>query len=143
MLESYVTKKSDKKAAPKFMKKAIHRYASPNEIVTGRLRSYSAAAEELGCADEQITQRWANNLAENSHLPFQRRERAMLQFRRMRSLQKFASIHTSFHNLFNSQRPLSKRFCRKVFLSLNLPEFWLDLCSQTCELFEWRSMVYL
>ena len=101
VLESYVTKKRDKKAALKFMKKAMRRYGSPNEIVTDRLRSYGAAAKELGCADKQVTQRWANNRAENSHLPFRRRERAMLRFRRMHSLQKFASIHASFHNHFN------------------------------------------
>jgi putative transposase len=47
VLESYITKKRDKKAALKFMKKAMRRYGSPNEIVTDRLRSYSAAAIEL------------------------------------------------------------------------------------------------
>ena len=109
VLESYVTKKRDKKAALKFMKKAMQRYGSPNEIVTDKLGSYGAAARELGCSKKQITKRWANNRVENSHLPFRRRERAMLRFRRMHSLQKFASIHASFHNLFNSQRSLSKR----------------------------------
>ena len=104
VLESYVTKKRDKKAALKFMKKAMRRYGSPNEIVTDKLGSYGAAAKELGCSEKQVTKRWANNRVENSHLPFRRRERAMLRFRRMHSLQKFASIHASFHNLFNSQR---------------------------------------
>jgi putative transposase len=70
VLESYVTKKRDKKAALKFMKKAMRLYGSPNEIVTDRLRSYSAAAKELGCADKQVTQRWANNRAGNSHYRF-------------------------------------------------------------------------
>jgi len=112
-LESYVTKKRDKKAALKFMKKPMLRYGSPNEIVTDRLRSYSAVAKELGCADKQVSERWENDRVENSHLPFRRRENAMLRFRRMHSLQKFASIHASihasFHNHFNSQRSLSKR----------------------------------
>ena len=90
VLESYVTKKRDKKAALKFMKKAMRRYGSPNGIVTDKLRPYSSAAKELGCADKQVTGRWANNRAENSHLPFRRRERAMLRFRRMHSRQKFA-----------------------------------------------------
>ena len=72
MLESYVTKKRDKKAALKFMKKAMRRYGSPNEIVTDRLRSYSAAAKELGCLEKQVTGRWANNRVENSHVPFRR-----------------------------------------------------------------------
>ena len=52
VLESYVTKKRDKKAALKFMKKAMRRYGSPNEIVTDKLRSYSAAAKELGCSEK-------------------------------------------------------------------------------------------
>ena len=107
--KSYVTKKRNKKAALKFMKKAMRHYRSPNEIVTDKLRSYSAVAKELGCLDKQVTGRWANNRVENSHLPFRRRERAMLRFRRMHSLQKFGSIHASFHNLFNLHRSLSKR----------------------------------
>ena len=114
VLESYVTKKRDKKATLKFMKKAMRRYGSPNKIVTDKLRSYSAAAKELGCLEKQVTERWANNRVENSHLPFRRRERAMLRFRRIHSLQKFASIHASFHNLFNSQRSLSKRSTFKL-----------------------------
>ncbi len=39
--------------------------------------------------------------AENSHLPFRRRERAMLRFRRMRSLQKFVSVYASVYNHSN------------------------------------------
>ena len=100
--------KRDKKAALKFMKKAMRRYGSPNEIVTDKLRSYSAATRDLGCSKKQVTKRWSNNRVENSHSPFRRRERAMLRFRRIHNLQKFASIHASFHNLFNSQRSLSK-----------------------------------
>ena len=57
VLESYVTKKRDKKAALKFMKKALRRYGSPNQILTDKLRSYSAAAEELGCLYKQVTGR--------------------------------------------------------------------------------------
>ena len=109
------------------MKKAMRRYGSPNKIVTDKLRSYSAAAKELGCSDKQVTGRWANNRVENSHLPFRRRESAMLRFRRMHSLQKFLSIHASFHNLFNSQRSLSKRSIFKL--------------NRDAALTEWRSLV--
>ena len=127
VLESYVTKKRDKKAALKFMKKAMRLYGSPSEIVTDKLRSYSAATKELGCSDKQVTMRWANNRVENLHLPFRRRERAILRFRRMQSLQKFASIHASFHNHFNSQRSLSKRSTVKL--------------KRDADLIEWRSLV--
>ena len=57
VLEGYITKKREKKAVLKFMKKAKRWYGSSNEIVTDRLRSYGAAAKELGCADKQVTQR--------------------------------------------------------------------------------------
>ena len=55
VLESYVTKKRDKKAAVKFMKKTMRRYGTPNEIVTDQLGSYGAAARELGCPEKQVT----------------------------------------------------------------------------------------
>ena len=61
------------------------------------------------------------------HSPFRRREKAMLRFRRMHGLQKFASIHASFHNLFNSQRSLTKRSTFKL--------------NSDAALNEWRSLV--
>ena len=86
VLESFVTKTRDKAAALKFLRKAMRKHGRPEVIVTDRLRSYGAALKGLGAADLQETGRWTNNRAENSHLPFRRRERAMLRFRRMRSL---------------------------------------------------------
>ncbi|QLQ17712.1 MAG: IS6 family transposase [Exiguobacterium profundum] len=109
VLESFVTKTRDKKAALKFLKKALKRHGPSGEFVTDCLRSYGAALREPGISDRQDTGRWANNRAENSHLPFRRRERAMLRFRRMRTLQKFASVHASVANHFNQERSLSTR----------------------------------
>ena len=40
---------------------------------------------------------------------FRRREHAMLGFRRMRSLQKFVTVHSSVYNHFNLRRPLCLR----------------------------------
>ena len=91
VLESFVTKARDKKAALKFLKKAMKKHGRCNQFVTDKLRSYGAALRDLGASDRQETGRWLNNRAENSHLPFRRRERAMLRFRRMRSLKTFAS----------------------------------------------------
>jgi putative transposase len=53
--------------------------------------------------------RHANNRVENSHLPFRRRERAMQRFRRMKTLQKFASVHANLHNHFTQERRLVDR----------------------------------
>ncbi|MFZ2102637.1 MAG: DDE-type integrase/transposase/recombinase [Oricola sp.] len=72
-------------------------------------RSHGAALKELNNAERQETGRWMNNRAENSHLSFRRRERAMLRFRRMRNLQKPAAIHASAYNHFNQERSLSSR----------------------------------
>ena len=108
MLETFVTKRRDRKAALKFLRKTMKRYGQPKVIVTDKLRSYGAAMKAIGNACRQETGRWFNNRAENSHLPFRRRERAMLRFRRMRSLQKFAAVHSSVHNHFN---PTTGRAC--------------------------------
>ena len=109
VLESYVTKRRDRKAALKFLRKSMKRHGEPKVIVTDRLRSYGAAMKVIGNAERQETGRWLNNRAENSHLPFRRRERAMLRFRRTRTLQKFVSVHASLYNHFNQERHLSNR----------------------------------
>ena len=51
----------------------------------------------------QVAGRWLNNRAENSHLPVRRRERAMSRFRRMKTLQKFSSVHAQVHNHFSRE----------------------------------------
>jgi putative transposase len=109
VLESYVTTTRDKAAALRFMKKALKRHGSPDKITTDGLRSYKAAMDELGDSHKQEVGRYANNRVENSHLPFRRRERAMLRFRRMKTLQKFASVHANVHNHFNLERHLIDR----------------------------------
>jgi putative transposase len=101
VLEAYVTKKRDRKAAVRFLRKAMKRYGRPRVIVTNLLRSYRAAMKVIGNADRQETGRWLNNRAENSHQPFRRREQAMLMFRSAKTLQKFTSVHSSIHNHFN------------------------------------------
>jgi putative transposase len=105
VLESFVTKRRDKKAALRFLRKSLRRNGQTESIVTDRLASYGAALKQLGALGKRVTGRWLNNRAENSHQPFRRRERAMVRFRRMRSLQKFAAVHGSIHNQFAS-RPL-------------------------------------
>lgn len=121
VLESLVTKTRDRKAALRFLKKSMRRHGRPETIVTDRLCSYGAALKDLGRGDDREMGRWINNRAENSHLPFRRRERAMLRFRRMRSLQKFASVHASVHNHFPTERHLQNRdhykLCRAAALA--------------------------
>ena len=139
VLESYVIKRRDRKAALKFLRKTMKRFGPPHVIVTDLLRSYGAAMKVIGNADKQETGRWLNNWAENSHPlpgsglyanhekgPFRRRERAMLRFRRTRTLQKFVSVHASVHNHFNQERHLYSRENFKL--------------NRTAALAEWRRL---
>ncbi len=128
VLEAFVTKRRDRTAALRFLRKAMKRYGRPEVIVTDRLRSYGAAMREIGNEARQETGRWLNNRAENSHQPFRRRERAMARFRSSKSLQKFASIHASVHNHFNQDRHLNSRQVFKLHRSAALAE-WRQLAA--------------
>jgi putative transposase len=128
ILESYITKTRDKAAALTFMKKSLIRHGSPTAIVTDGLKSYRAAMRDLGNQEKQEVGRHANNRAENSHLPFRRRERAMLRFRQMKTLQKFASVHANVHNHFNLERHIVDRQTFKQRRSAALAE-WKSLVS--------------
>jgi putative transposase len=123
-LESSVTKTRDTAAVIVFMKKALKRHGSPEKITSDRLASYKAAMKDLGKTDKQEVGRWANNRVENSPLPFRRREHAMLRFRRMKTLQKFASAHANIQNQFHPERHIVDRRTFKR--------------SRTAALAEWR-----
>ena len=128
VLESYVTKRRDRKAALKFIRKSMKCNGQPRIIVTDKLRSYRAAIVVIGNADRQETGRWLNNRVENSHLPFRRRERAMLRFRRAKTLQKFVSTHALIQNHFNQERHLYSRTNFKLNRAAALAE-WRQLLS--------------
>jgi putative transposase len=128
VLESFVTKRRNRRAALRFLRKAMKRYGQPKIIVTDHLRSYRAAMNVIGNSDRQETGRWLNNRAENSHLAFRRRERAMQRFRSFRTLQKFVSVHASVHNHFNKDRHLESREVFKEYRSAALAE-WRQLAA--------------
>jgi putative transposase len=128
VLEVFVTKRRDRKAALKFLTRAMKRYGRPGIIVTDRLRSYGAAMKVVGVSDRQECGRWLNNRAENSHQPFRRREGAMAKFRDIKTLQKFASAHASIHNHFNQERHLNRRDVFKQNRSAALAE-WREIAA--------------
>ena len=127
VLESFVTKMRDKKAALKFLRKAMDKHGRPEVVVTDRLRSYGAALTEIGATARQETAHWLNNRAENTYLPFRRRERALQRFRRMRSSQMFVYVHASVTNHFNLERSLTSRSNFKL--------------NRTAALAEWRQLL--
>ena len=128
VLEVFATKRRDRKAALKFLKRAMKRFGRPYSIVTDRLRSYRAAMDVIGNSNVQECGRWINNRAENSHQPFRRREGAMARFRDIETLQKFTSVHASIHNHFNHERHLNRRDIFKQQRSAALAE-WRQLAA--------------
>ena len=129
VLEVLATKRRDRRAALRFLNRAMKRYGRPASIVTDGLPSYPAAMTVIGNAAAQTCGRWLNNRAENSHQPFRRREGAMAKFRDVKTPQKFAAVHASIHNHLNHERHLNRRDIFKQ--------------NRSAALAEWRQLVLL
>lgn len=125
-LDAVASTRRDKKTAIKLLKRLMKRYGRPKKIVTDKLKSYKAALRELGCENKQEYGGRLNNRAENSHLPFRRREYAMLGFRKLSTLEKFTSVHGQIYNHFNGERHLNNRQTYKKFRSEAVAE-WRSL----------------
>ena len=63
VLEVFATKRRNRVAALKFLKRVMRRYGQPKAIVTDRLRSYRAAMNVIGNGADQECGRWLNNQA--------------------------------------------------------------------------------
>ena len=127
VLDFLVQSKRNAQAALKLMCKLLKKQGwTPTRITTDKLRSYHVAIRTLGLTAQHIDNKRANNRAENSHLSFRRREHAMLRFRRMQSLQKFATVHSSVYNHFNQARHLCSRDNFKLNRAAALAE-WRQL----------------
>ena len=128
VLEVFATKRRDRKAALKFLKRTMKHYGQAKAIVTDRFRSYRSAMTMIGNVANQECGRGLNNRAENSHQPFRRRERAMAKFRDIKTLQKFAAAHASIHNHFSQERHLNRRDIFKQNRSAAMAE-WRQLAA--------------
>ena len=128
VLEVFATKRRDRRAALKFLKRTMKRYGRPRSIGTDRLRSYRSAMKVIGNSAEQECGRWLNNRAENFHQQFRRREGAMAKFRDLNTLQKLAAAHASIHNHFNRDRHLNRRDIFKQSRAAALAE-WRQLAA--------------
>ncbi len=102
VLEEILQSRRDKRAAKRLLVSLIKRHGFvPKRIVTDKLRSYGAAKREVAPGLDHWSHKGLNNRAENSHLPFRKRERIMQGFRSPGGLQRFVSIHSATRNCFS------------------------------------------
>ena len=110
VLDVLVQSRRNKRAALKLMRKLLKKYGVvPEKLVTDDLRSYAAAASDLGIAKRHERGRWRNNRVENSHQQIRRRERKMQGFKSAGFTQRFLSTDAAAYHL---QRPTPSHFSK-------------------------------
>jgi putative transposase len=101
VLEEIVQTRRTTKAAKRLLTRLLKKQGCPpKRMITDKLGSYAAARRQVMPEVEHRSHKGLNNRAENSHLPFRRRERVMQGFRSPRSLQQFVIVFSAVRNLF-------------------------------------------
>ena len=109
VIDILVTKRRDRRAAKRFFRKALkHQGQVPWQLVTDKLRSYSAAHREVFPSVMHRTGQYENNRAEVSHQHTREQERQMRRFKSPQQAQRFLSVHGPIQNLFRVGRHLLK-----------------------------------
>lgn len=93
--------KRDGKAAKRFFKRILKVHDGLRHITTDKLRSYNVAQRELVSDVVNVSDRYSNNRAEQSHQPTRVRERVMRKFKSIKQANRFLSAHKEVYNLFN------------------------------------------
>ena len=102
VLDEILQNKRNTRAAKRLLLRLMKQHGFvPKRIITDKLRSYGAAKRVIAPSIELRSHKGLNNRAENSHLPFRKRERAMQGYRSTASLQRFVSIHSAIRNCFS------------------------------------------
>jgi len=129
VLDEVVQTRRNTKAAKRLLRRLLKKQGCPpRRIITDKLGSYAAARREIMPEVEHRSHKGLNNQAENSHLPFRRRERVMQGFRSPRCLQRFVGIFSAVRNLFVP--PRCSRFASATHLHrLNAMAEWKSVAN--------------
>jgi putative transposase len=105
VVDVYLQVTRDGAAAKRFFKRLMCNHGSePRKVVTDKLRSYPVAHREVIPEAIHVTERYANNRAEQSHEATRVRERGMRRFKSTKQAQRFVTVHAAVSNLFNLGR---------------------------------------
>ena len=107
VIDVYLQEKRDGATAKRFFRRLLRSHGGePRKIVTDKLRSYPVAHRALTPEAIHVTDRYANNRAEQSHEAIRVRERGMRRFKSMKQAQRFVTAHAAIQRLFNLGRHL-------------------------------------
>jgi putative transposase len=116
VLDLLVQSKRNKHAALKLMRRLLKKYGFvPDRLITDDLRSYSAAAHDLGISARHERGRWKNNRVENSHQPTRRRSARCSASRARAQRKDFSPLTLPIFNIFNVQRHLTSASTHRTF----------------------------
>jgi putative transposase len=105
VLDEIVQNRRNTKAARRLLIRLMKKQGMvPKRMNTDKLRSYGAARRQVIPDVEHRSHKGLNNRAENSHVPFRKRERMRQGFRSIGSLQHFVSVFSAVRNLFVPSR---------------------------------------
>jgi putative transposase len=115
VLDEVVQTRRDTKAAKRLLKRLLRKQGCPpRRLITDKLGSYAAAQRQIMPDIEHRSHKRLNNRAENSHLPFRRRERGIQGFRSPRYLQRFVSVFSAIRNRFVPPRSHRSAHARRL-----------------------------
>ena len=101
VLDEIVQTRRNTKAAKRLLTRLLQKQGlKPKRLITDKLGSYGAAKKQVMPGVEHRSHKGLNNRAENSHVPFRKRERILQHFRSAGALQRFVSVLSAVRNLF-------------------------------------------
>ena len=89
VLDVFVSKRRNKKAAQKFFSRLFGQYRDPSRLTTDRLRLYRSVVPEIFPRTRHIKGKWLNNRVENSHIIIREREKKLRKFKSAKQAQTF------------------------------------------------------
>ena len=104
-VDVFLQDRRDGRAAKRFFRRLIRRHGGePRKIVTDQLGSYRVAHRAWAPDSYPVTDRYANNRAEQSHEATRFPERGIRRFKSTVQAHRFLSVHSAVYNLFNLGR---------------------------------------